>query len=148
MPLYDSEIRDASTCAKPPLNGALPAAISTRPQFASRPKSAVLTSGEVAIRCAIARASAVLAAPATLISATSVAPSPSTTICDERSRQTVRSASANDVSVAGERSIGAAPDESSTTASFVEHSPSTEIALKLSATTGRRNEIASPAASG
>ena len=40
------------------------------------------------MRWAIAFASASLAAPATLISASSVAPSPSATICDDRSRQT------------------------------------------------------------
>ena len=72
-----------------------------RPQFASRPNSAVFTSGEVAIRRAIARASASLAAPVTAISATSVAPSPSATICAASSLQTRRSASTNASSLAG-----------------------------------------------
>ncbi len=60
----------------------------------------------------------------------------------------MRSASANASSVAGVRSIPAAPEESSTTASFVEHSPSTVIALKLTSTAGFRNSIASPGSSG
>ena len=59
VPLKATVTRSGSSCAKPPLYGAEPAATSTRPQFASWPNSAVLTSGEVAIRRAIARASAV-----------------------------------------------------------------------------------------
>ena len=43
---------------------------------------------------------------------------------------------------------GTAPEEISTTASLVEHSPSTVIALKLTATAGRRSSIASPGSSG
>ena len=41
-----------------------------------------------------------------------------------------------------------APFASRTTASFVEHSPSTEMRLKLSSTAGRRNASASPGSSG
>ena len=41
-----------------------------------------------------------------------------------------------------------APDESSTTASFVEHSPSIEIELKLASTPDSRKSIASPGSSG
>ena len=83
------------------------------------------------MRCAIACASAASTAPATLISASSVAPSPSATIwrgevaADVRERRRERGVGR------GVRSTGAAPFASSTTASFVEHSPSTEIALKL-----------------
>ena len=100
------------------------------------------------MRCAIARASASFAAPATLISASSVAPSPSATTCEESSRHRERSASAKASSVAGVRSRFEAPEASRTTASFVEHSPSTEIELKLASTAGRRNPIASPGSSG
>jgi len=42
----------------------------------------------------------------------------------------------------------AAPDDRRTTASLVEHSPSTEIELKLESTDGRRKSIASPGSSG
>ena len=52
------------------------------------------------------------------------------------------------MSDAGVRSIPLAPFASRQTASFVEHSPSTEIELKLRSTAGRRNSIASPASSG
>ena len=119
-----------------------------RPQFASWPWSAVFTSGEVATRSAIARASASLAAPCTAISATTVAPSPSATICLASSPQTVRRQSANCSSEAGVRVILLAPFASNTTVSLVEHSPSTEIALKLVSTAGRRKSIASPGWSG
>src|SRR5262249_34582176 len=143
VPLYRSVTRLGSSCAYPPLYGAEPAAASTRPQFASLPKSAVLTSGDVAILRATAVASPSDTAPLTLISATSVAPSPSATICRASSAHTACSASANAPSsprlpFALER----------TTASFVEHSPSTEIELKLSATAGRRKSSGSPGSSG
>ena len=51
----------------------------------------------------------------------------------------------------GERVVVALPEApfaSRSTASFVEHSPSTEIALKLRSTAGRRNSSASPGSSG
>src|SRR4029077_15327481 len=107
--------------AGPPLYGAEPAAASTRPQLASRPNSAVFTSGEVAIRRAIAFASRSLAAPLTLISAVNVVPSPSATIWPARSAQTARRHSSNAASVAAERVTPLAPFASSTTVSFVEH---------------------------
>ena len=67
-----------------------------------------------------------------MISASSVAPSPSATICVRQlGADGAAARAANALSVAGVRSICAAPEESSTTASFVEHSPSTVIALKL-----------------
>ena len=72
-----------------------PAAARMRPQFGSRPNAAVLTSGEVAIRFAIAFASPALAAPLTSTSSRTVAPSPSMTICRDRSAQTSPSAAAN-----------------------------------------------------
>ena len=56
-PVERDRQRSGSRSAKPPFNGAEPAAASTRPQFGSRPNAAVLTSGEVAIRRAIASAS-------------------------------------------------------------------------------------------
>ena len=59
-------------------------------------------------------------------------PSPSATISRASAVQTSRSAAANCSSRAGLRSTPLAPFASSTTASFVEHSPSTEIRLKLS----------------
>ena len=100
------------------------------------------------MRSAIARASPSVAAPRTAISASTVAPSPSTTICRASSPQTFRTASASSSSLAGVRSTPLAPFASRITASFVEHSPSTEIALKLASTAGRRNSIASPGSSG
>ena len=63
-------------------------------------------------------------------------------------KQTLRMHSANSASLAGVRSMALAPFASKITVSFVEHSPSTEIALKLVSTAGRRNSIASPASSG
>jgi hypothetical protein len=99
----------------------------------------------VATRRATAFASAALTAPETAISAVSVAPSPSATICRASSAQTSRRQAAN---AASSRPQPAAPLESRTTASLVEHSPSTEIALKLSSTAGARNARASPAPSG
>ena len=59
-------------------------------------------------------------------------PSPSATISRASAAQTSPSAAANCSSRAGVRSTPLAPFASRTTASFVEHSPSTEIRLKLS----------------
>ena len=87
-----------------------------------------------------------VAAPATTFSAITVAPSPSATICCDRSAQTRRSASANASSLAGVRSTLLAPFASSTTASFVEHSPSTEIELNDASTAGRRKSSTSSCA--
>jgi len=137
-----------STWANPPAQKAEPAAARMRPQFGSRPKAAVLMSGDVAIRLAIASASPGLAAPFTSISSSTVAPSPSSTICRERSAQTSPSASPNARSVSGVRSIPLAPFASRITASLVEHSPSTEIRLKLSPTARLRKPWAAPGASG
>ncbi len=100
------------------------------------------------MRRAIAFASRSLAAPLTLISAVKVAPSPSATIWPARSAQTARRHSSNVASLAAERVAPPAPFASRTTVSFVEHSPSTEMALKLSSTAARRNSWASPASSG
>ena len=116
-----------------------------RPQFGSRPNAAVLTSGEVAIRRAIAFASPAVAAPLTSISRRMVAPSPSATICCARSAQTSPSAPANSASVAAVRSTPLSPFASRMTASFVEHSPSTEILLKLWLTARLRKPCASAA---
>ena len=142
---YDQDLVPGTAIA---LERAEPAADAIRPQFASWPCSAVFTRGEVATRSAIARASASLAAPRTTISASTVAPSPSATIFRASSAQTLRRQSENSSSEAGVRSILLAPFASSRTESFVEHSPSTEIALKLASTAGRRNGSASPGSSG
>ena len=100
------------------------------------------------MRAAIARACEPSTAPVTSISASTVAPSPSATICSASSSQTRPRASAKAVSDAGVRSIPLAPFASRQTASFVEHSPSTVIELKLRSTAGRRKSIASPGSSG
>ena len=97
---------------------------------------------------AIASASSRDDAPRTRISSTTVAPSPSATICRARSAQTSRSAAANRSSETASRPTPDAPLASRTTASFVEQSPSTEIRLNVASTAGRRNPSDSPAASG
>ena len=87
--------------------------------------------------------------PATSISSTTVAPSPSATICRARSPHTSSSAAAKRASLARSRDAGPlAPLASSTTASFVEHSPSTEMRLNVRSTAGRRNASASSGSSG
>ena len=85
------------------------------------------------------------AAPVMEISASTVAPSPSATICAASSEQTRPRTDAN---ASSSRGASLAPLASRTTASLVEHSPSTEIELKLSSTAGRKNSIASPGSSG
>src|SRR5262245_65625786 len=60
-----NQIESRSRSARSP---ALPTAITTRPQFASSPAMAVLTSGELAIDSAILRADAFDTAPSTMIS--------------------------------------------------------------------------------
>ena len=110
--------------------------------FGSRPKAAVFTSAEVATRSAIARASSDEEAPLTVISRTTVAPSPSATICRARSEQTPASAS----SVPESRRCR--PFASSTTASFVEQSPSTEMRLNDCSTAGRGTRPPRPGRAG
>ena len=72
----------------------LPAAAATRPQLASWPKTAVFTSGELAIERATRSASFSLAAPMTFTVTSLVAPSPSAAIWRARSTQALRRAAA------------------------------------------------------
>ena len=80
-----------STCAPD-----LPMAIATRPQFASCPKTAVLTSGEFAIEKAASSASVSEAAPATCTVMSFVAPSPSRAIMRASALATAWTAPATD----------------------------------------------------
>ena len=107
--------------------------------------SAVLTSGEVAMRRAIAPFAS-SAAPVTRSRATTVTPSPSATILPGELRRTPRRAPPSNA--ASSRARATAPFASSTTVSFVEHSPSTEIALKLSLDRGRGTRAPRPARAG
>jgi hypothetical protein len=70
----------------------LPIAIASRPQLASAPAIAVLTSGEFAMLKAIVRADSSVTAPATRTSISFCAPSPSRTTCLARSVITSASA--------------------------------------------------------
>src|SRR5262249_57494880 len=76
-----NQIESRSRSARSP---ALPTAITTRPQFASSPAMAVLTSGELAIDSAILRADDFDTAPSTMISTSLRAPSPSRATCSAR----------------------------------------------------------------
>ena len=73
-----------------------------------------------------------------MISASTVIPSPSATTARASSRAHLRERLANEASVAAVRSSPLAPFASSSTQSFVDGSPSTEIALKDVSTAGRR----------
>src|SRR4051794_41940283 len=68
---------------------ALPTAMTTRPQLASSPAIAVLTSGEFAIDIAMRRAEAFETAPSTSISTSLRAPSPSRATCSARLASTI-----------------------------------------------------------
>ena len=72
----------------------LPTAMTMRPQLASSPAIAVLTSGELAIDRPIRRAAPSSAAPPTRTATNFVAPSPSRTTCCARSSSTSSSAGA------------------------------------------------------
>ena len=72
----------------------LPAAAATRPQLASWPKIAVLTSGELAIERATVSAASSSAAPRTFTVTSFVEPSPSAAILRASSPQTALSAAA------------------------------------------------------
>ena len=100
------------------------------------------------MRRAIARACAVSTAPLTEISASTVTPSPSSTIWRDSDRQASSTAAAKAASLSALRAIPLTPLASRITVSFVEQSPSTEIALNVSSTAGRRTSIASPGSSG
>jgi len=75
-----------------PSRAPFPTAITTRPQLASSPASAVFTSGEFPIESAILRAEASDSAPITSISTNFVNPSPSRATCWASSRQRSESA--------------------------------------------------------
>jgi len=117
---------------------ALPTAMTTRPQFASSPATAVLTSGELAIDSAIRLAERDDVAPVTAISISLRAPSPSRTTCRARSLSRRFSARLNATSAgsASEETRGAprpaaAPVAKISSVSLVEVSLSTVTALKV-----------------
>ena len=127
-----------------------PAAARMRPQFGSRPNAAVLTSGEVAIRLRdrVRLAGARRAGDLDL-------EQDGRALAVHRRSAATRSAQTS-LERGGELAVGLPPSARSRsrrsragcTASFVEHSPSTEIRLKLSLTARLRKPCASPAASG
>ena len=98
---------------------------------------AVLTSGELAIVRAASHASSCDAAPVTLTVTSLVAPSPPRTISRARCSDTARRPASNAGSSSRVMSTPDVPDAISITQSFVEHSPSTVIALNVSSATRR-----------
>src|SRR5271163_64669 len=111
-----------------------PAAAKMRPQLGSAPAKAVFTSGEVAMVAAMRFAEASDFAPQTSISITRWAPSPSATIWRAKERQTSSSAAAKARYAAVFFLIDgapAAPLARTSNVSFVEVSPSMEMALKV-----------------
>ena len=129
----------------------LPAAAATRPQLASWPKMAVLTSGELAIERATASASASLAAPVTLTVTSLLAPSPSAAILRARSTAATRIAAATAGYAGCEQSIfspPAAPVASRKAESLVEVSESTVTLLNEARTAARSASCAASGVSG
>src|SRR5260370_910347 len=133
-----NQIESRSRSARSP---ALPTAITTRPQLASSPAIAVLTSGELAIESAILRAEDFDTAPSTMISTSLRAPSPSRAICSARLARTASNALRNagsrgsdTVAIFDTPRAAAAPVANASSVSEVEVSPSIVTALKLSAT--------------
>src|SRR5258706_337819 len=117
---------------------ARPAAAKTRPQLGSAPANAVFTSGEVATVSAMRRAAASLCAPRTSISITRCAPSPSATICSASEWHTSSSAAVKSRCAFVPLLIGGAPASPlarTSSASFVEVSPSILMELKVRAVT-------------
>ena len=96
---------------------------------------AVFTSGEFAIARAARFASRSDAAPTTSMVTSFVAPSPPRTMPIASGSQTRRSASVNTGSSRSPTVTPLAPFASAKTQSFVEHSPSTEIALNVTSVT-------------
>src|SRR6478752_6430543 len=150
MPL--NEIDSLSRLAGSP---ALPTAITTRPQLASSPVIAVLTSGELAIDIAILRADAFDAAPSTMISTSLRAPSPSRATCSARSASTARNALANAFRrgslarlILGAPCAAAVPVAKASRVSDVEVSPSMVTALNVSSTLSLSSACSAPDAIG
>ena len=106
-----------------------------RPQFASSPAIAVLTSGEFATAIAIRLADLPDTAPVTSMRTSFCAPSPSRTTCSARSSSSESSASRKPrtslVSCLPTRTCSAWPVANSSTVSLVEVSESTVVQLKL-----------------
>ena len=109
----------------------MPAAWAIRPQFGSRPKRAVLTSGELAIVRATRSASSAEAAPSTSTRATRAAPSPSRMISIASCSRTASSSPAGS-------GAPAAPVACRSTVSLVLIWPSTVIRSKEASTAARR----------
>ena len=112
---------------------ALPTAITTRPQLASSPAMAVLTSGELAIACATRKALSSETAPSTVTVTSLLAPSPSRTTSRASSCSTSPSVSAK-IAARGSSaelmaSMGALPVAKTRQVSEVEVSLSTVTAL-------------------
>ena len=111
-----------------------PTAMTMRPQFASSPAIAVLTSGELATASAVRRAAGSSTAPRTSMVTNFEMPSPSFTTCCARSSITLSSAARNDrtrgsaASVIGE--WPAAPVANTSVVSLVEVSESTVMAVE------------------
>ena len=112
---------------------ARPMAMMMRPQLASAPAMAVLTSGELAMHWATWRACSGFFAPQTQIWISLRAPSPSRTICRASSCITSPNALANRAKSLAVVMLAPCPLENSRQVSLVEVSPSTLMALKVSA---------------
>ncbi|MCY1305164.1 hypothetical protein D9M70_549540 [compost metagenome] len=115
--------------------------MTTRPQLASSPATAVFTSGELAIESAMRLAAASFSAPSTVTSTILRAPSPSRTTWSARSRSRSLSATrkasrrASAASeIAGCPSAAAAPVAKSISVSEVDVSLSTVTELKVGPT--------------
>ncbi len=109
---------------------ALPTAMTMRPQFASPPAMAVLTSGELATAMATRPAEASLTAPATSMRMRCFAPSPSRTTISASSSSNSAMGRGKGGGVGGRVVAGGAGGDSSTV-SEVEVSLSTVVRLKL-----------------
>src|SRR4051812_31248461 len=114
---------------------ARPATATRRPQFGSAPWTAVFTSGELAIARAAVLASASDRAPVTSTVTSFVAPSPPRTIPSASGSHTCRSASTSTGRSRSSTRTPDAPEARANTQSFVEHSPSTEMALNVASVT-------------
>ena len=118
----------------------LPRAAAMRPQLASWPQMAVLTSGEFATARAALSASASVAAPATCTVTRRVAPSPSAAIWRARLSHTAASAASKRSKAGVSGAKGAEPGGTARPLaimkheSFVEVSESTVTLLKLAST--------------
>jgi hypothetical protein len=132
----------------------LPTAMTMRPQLASSPAIAVLTSGELAIAKPMRRAAPSSSAPVTVTVMNFSAPSPSRATSWASSRVTVPSALAkparrrSDSPWNRSRRLPAAPVATHSTVSLVEVSPSTVMQLKLESTARASSACRTSAAGG